>query len=230
MRSVYNFSVATKRLRFFAGANVFVALLLACVGNTGEAFADSQTAPIIGATQLSPGAVTNIQDQIQAVVEGVNSKKLIGADRDAAIAAAVAQIMIQSVRSYGANNTGQIASVILASTAVPLADIGSGLGQAAAQMAANNFGIGKATAQAVADEGNASAVGGCAHAAEQAGSHDVAKICEGPPTVTGSTIGSTTGSAGSNGAAGFGLGGVGANIGIVPPAAPPPACSGPSCT
>jgi CTP synthase (UTP-ammonia lyase) len=185
------------------------------------AYADTTASQAITVTPLSAAAVASIQQQLQLAADAVNAKKLTGAEFEAALAAAVTQVMVQSEQAYGPGAAGQIASVILASTSVPLADIGGGLGKAAAQFAASNFGIGKATAQAVANEGSSAAVDRCARAADQAGSHDIARICEGEPEVTGS------------------VGGVnGFNSAFLPPAPPPAvtcpsvacACPHPSCT
>ena len=182
--------------------------------------ADTTAAGAEIANPLSPAAVTSIQSQLQAAINAVNAKGLTGAALDAALTSAVAQVMIEDAQMYGTGSAGEIASVILASTTIPPTDIGAALGQAAAELAATNFNPGKATAQAVANEGAPATVEACANAADRAGNHNIAEICEGQPVITGATNAGLGGSVAAN---------TGGGGGVAPPP-PPPACTSPSCS
>src|ERR1700733_7559857 len=94
-------------------------------------------APEPAGGSLSPDAIANIQAQIKAAVGNVNSRGLTGSALDAALSAAIAQVVVSAVMTFG--HAGEIASIVIASDAAPAADIGAGLGQAAAQFAKADF-------------------------------------------------------------------------------------------
>ncbi len=185
------------------------------------AYADQKPAGNIVVTPLSPAAVASIQSQLLAAIDAVKAKNLNGEALDAALSDAVARVMVQEEKTYGPSATGQIASIILASTAIPSADLGDGLGRAAAELAEENFGVGRATAQTVANEGSRSAVSGCASGAEAAGGGGVAKVCEGKPEVTAAVAGPNNSPTSAV-----------VNVGGFAPPPPPraPACSNPPAT
>ena len=163
---------------------------------------------------LSSNAVTTIQGQIQAAIGNVESQGLTGSALDAALSAAIARVVISDVSAYG--HSGEIASVVIATGGIPAVDIGTGLGEAAVQIAKTDTRAGDAIARTVANEGAPGEPGAFATASNLAGDTQLADIATGTPEVTGSTSG-----------------GVGITFGgSTPPPPPAPAapCSNPTCS
>jgi hypothetical protein len=161
---------------------------------------------------LSSDTAANIQAQIKAAVGNVSSMGLTGPALDDALAAAISNVVVSDVATYG--HAGEIASIVIASNAAPAADIGAGLGRAAVQLAKSDFRAGAAIARAVANEGAPGEPAAFASVVNLAGDPLLAGIAQGAPVVTGST-------------------GVGVTVGgstPPPPPAPPPPCSNPSCS
>lgn len=193
------------------------AIALGSVFGVGLAAALPQpvyAAPELGGAPLSGNAVSTIQAQLAASIGNVNSQGLSGSALNAALAAAIAQDVVSDVSTFGANAAGEIASIVISSASAPAADVGTGLGEAAAQIAKTDLRAAEKIARVVAAEGGPGVPGAFAIAANLAGDANLAEIAGGAPALEGAT------------------GGVGVTFGgstPPPPPAPPP-CANPSCS
>lgn len=193
------------------------AAALGCVFGVGPgagipqaAYAASEPA----AGTLSADVVATIQAQIKTAIGNVESQGLTGAALDAALSAAITQEVVSDVSAYG--HAGEIADIVIATAGIPAADIGTGLGDAAIQLAKSDSRGADAIARAVRNEGSGDESTAFESAANLVGDTHLADIVKGTPEVTGSTVG-----------------GVGVTFGgstPPPPPAPPPPCSNPTCS
>lgn len=172
-------------------------------------------APEPGDARLSADTVSTIQAQIAASIGNVGTQGLSRPALDAALSAAIAHDVETDVSTFGADSAGEIASIVISTAGAPAADIGAGLGEAAAQIAKTDFKAAARIARAVAAEGAPGEAGAFANAANLAGDANLAEIVGGAPALEVTTPG-----------VGITFGGSAATP---PPPAPPP-CANPSCS
>jgi hypothetical protein len=171
-------------------------------------------APDGGGAPLSAGAVSTIQAQLTASIGNVESQGLSGPALDAAISAAIAQDVVSDVSTFGGGAAGEIASITISTFGVSAVVIGTGLGEAAVQIAKTDPRAADRIAKVVAAEGTPGEPGAFAAVVSAAGDTQLAEIAGGAPEVEGTS------------------GGVGVVFGgstPPPPPAPPP-CATPSCS